>query len=48
MDILIVILLVVIIALISFNIFNNGKKDGDSDDFLKGIDRSIETQITTI
>lgn len=48
MDILIVILLVVIIALISFNIFNNGKKDGDSDDFLKGIDRSIETQRTTI
>ena len=48
MDILIVILLVVIIALISFNIFNNGKKDGDSDDFLKGIDHSIETQRTTI
>lgn len=48
MDILIVILLVVIIALISFNIFNNGKKGGDSDDFLKGIDRSIETQRTTI
>ena len=48
MDILIVILLVVIIALISFNIFNNGKKDGDSDDFLKCIDRSIETQRTTI
>ncbi|MDC0141550.1 DNA recombination protein RmuC [Gammaproteobacteria bacterium] len=35
-------------ALISFNIFNNGKKDGDSDDFLKGIDHSIETQRTTI
>ena len=48
MDILIVILLVVIIALIFFNIFNNGKKDGDSDDFLKGIDHSIETQRTTI
>ena len=48
MDILIVILLVVIIALITFNIFNNGKKDGDSDDFLKGIDHSIETQRTTI
>jgi DNA recombination protein RmuC len=48
MDILIVILLVVIIALISFNIFNNEKKDGDSDDFLKGIDHSIETQRTTI
>ena len=48
MDILIVILLVVIIALISFNIFNNGKKDDDSDDFLKGIDHSIETQRTTI
>jgi DNA recombination protein RmuC len=48
MDILIVILLVVIIALISFNIFNNGKKDGNSDDFLKGIDHSIETQRTTI
>jgi DNA recombination protein RmuC len=48
MDILIVILLVVIIALISFNIFNNGKKGGDSDDFLKGIDHSIETQRTTI
>ena len=48
MDIFIVILLVVIIALISFNIFNNGKKDGDSDDFLKGIDHSIETQRTTI
>ena len=41
MDILIVILLVVIIALISFNTFNNGKKDGNSDDFLKGIDHSI-------
>ena len=48
MDILIVILLVVIIALIFFNIFSNGKKDGDSDDFLKGIDHSIETQRTTI
>jgi DNA recombination protein RmuC len=48
MDILIVILLVVIIALISFNTFNNGKKDGNSDDFLKGIDHSIETQRTTI
>ena len=48
MDILIVILLVVIIALIFFNIFSNGKKDGDSDDFLKGIDHSIETQRATI
>jgi len=48
MDILIVILLVVIIALIFFNIFSNGKKNGDSDDFLKGIDHSIETQRTTI
>ena len=48
MDILIVILLVVIIALIFFNIFSNGKKDDDSDDFLKGIDHSIETQRTTI
>ena len=48
MDILIVILLVVIIALIFFNIFSNGKKDSDSDDFLKGIDHSIETQRTTI
>ena len=48
MDILIVILLVVIIALIFFNIFSNGKKDDNSDDFLKGIDHSIETQRTTI
>ena len=48
MDILIVILLIIVIGLIFFNTFKNRNDTNQSDDFLKGIDRSIETQRTTI
>ena len=48
MDILIVILLIIIIGLIFFNTFKNNNESNESDDFLKGIDHSIETQRTTI
>ena len=48
MDILIVILLIIVIGLIFFNTFKNSNDTNRSDDFLKGIDRSIETQRTTI
>ena len=48
MDILIIILLIIVIGLIFFNTFKNGNDSNQSDDFLKGIDRSIETQRTTI
>ena len=48
MDILIIILLIIVIGLIFFNTFKNSNNSNQSDDFLKGIDRSIETQRTTI
>ena len=48
MDILIVILLIIVIGLIFFNTFKNRNDTNQSDDFLKGIDHSIETQRTTI
>ena len=48
MDILIVILLIIVIGLIFFNTFKKNNDSNQSDDFLKGIDRSIETQRTTI
>jgi len=48
MDILIVILLIIVIGLIFFTTFKNSNDTNQSDDFLKGIDRSIETQRTTI
>ena len=48
MDILIVILLIIVIGLIFFNTYKNSNDTNQSDDFLKGIDRSIETQRTTI
>ena len=48
MDILIVILLVIVIGLIFFNTFKKNNDSNQSDDFLKGIDHSIETQRTTI
>ena len=48
MDILIVILLIIVIGLIFFNTFKNNNDSNQSDDFLKGIDHSIETQRTTI
>ncbi len=48
MDILIIILLIIIIGLIFFNTFKNSNDSNQSDDFLKGIDHSIETQRTTI
>ena len=48
MDILIVILLIIVIGLIFFNTFKNKNDTNQSDDFLKGIDHSIETQRTTI
>ena len=48
MDILIVILLIIVIGLIFFNTFKNTNDTNQSDDFLKGIDHSIETQRTTI
>ena len=48
MDILIVILLIIVIGLIFFNTFKKNNDSNQSDDFLKGIDHSIETQRTTI
>ena len=48
MDILIVILLIIVIGLIFFNTFKNSNDSIQSDDFLKGIAHSIETQRTTI
>ena len=48
MDILIIILLIIVIGLIVFNTFKNSNDSNQSDDFLKGIDHSIETQRTTI
>lgn len=48
MDILIIILLIIVIGLIFFNTFKNRNDTNQSDDFLKGIDHSIETQRTTI
>ena len=48
MDILIIILLIIVIGLIVFNTFKNSNDSNQSDDFLKGIDRSIETQRTTL
>ncbi|MEC7929373.1 MAG: DNA recombination protein RmuC [Pseudomonadota bacterium] len=48
MDILIVILLIIVIGLIFFNTFKNSNDTNQSDDFLKGIDHSIEIQRTTI
>ena len=48
MDILIVILLIIVIGLIFFNTFKNSNDSNQSDNFLKGIDHSIETQRTTI
>ena len=48
MDILIIILLIIVIGLIVFNTFKNRNDTNQSDDFLKGIDHSIETQRTTI
>ena len=47
MDILIIILLIIAIGLIFFNTFKNSNDSNQSDDFLKGIDHSIETQRTT-
>ena len=48
MDILIIILLIIVIGLIFYNTFKNSNDSNQSDDFLKGIDHSIETQRTTI
>ena len=48
MDILIIILLIIVIGLIFFNTFKNSNDNNQSDDFLKGIDHSIETQRTMI
>ena len=48
MDILIIILLIIVIGLIFINTFKNSNDSNQSDDFLKGIDHSIETQRTTI
>ena len=48
MDILIIILLIIVIGLIFFNTFKNSNDSNQSDDFLKGIDHSIEIQRTTI
>ena len=48
MDILIVVLLVLILGLIFFNTFRGGKKKDDSEDFLKGIDNSMEIQRASI
>ena len=47
-DILIIILLVILIALVAFNTFTRGKNNSESDNFLKGIDNSIEIQRNTI
>tara|TARA_B100000579_G_scaffold161441_1_gene131127 strand:- start:453 stop:1337 length:885 start_codon:yes stop_codon:yes gene_type:complete len=48
MDILIVALLIVILALIVFLSVRAGKNNNESDDFLKGIDSSMELQRTSI
>lgn len=48
MDILIIILLIIVIGLIFFNTFKNSNDSNQPNDFLKGIDQSIETQRTTI
>ena len=48
MDILIVVLLILIIGLILFNSLRGDKSNEESEDFLKGIDNSIEIQRTTI
>ena len=48
MDILIVVLLILIIGLILFNTLRGDKSNEESEDFLKGIDNSIEIQRTTI
>jgi|TARA_B000000475_G_C15993061_1_gene445840 DNA recombination protein RmuC len=45
---LIVVLLLIILALMVFNTFKGGKDNHESDDFLKGIDNSMEIQGTTI
>ena len=48
MDILIVVLLVLILGLIFFNTYRGGKSKVGSEDFLKGIDNSMEIQRTSI
>ncbi|MDA9661138.1 DNA recombination protein RmuC [Gammaproteobacteria bacterium] len=48
MNTLIVVLLLIILALMVFNTFKGGKDNHESDDFLKGIDNSMEIQGTTI
>jgi DNA recombination protein RmuC len=45
---LIVVLLLIILALMVFNTFKGGKDNHESDDFLKGIDNSMEIQGSTI
>jgi DNA recombination protein RmuC len=45
---LIVVLLLIILALMVFNTFKSGKDNHESDDFLKGIDNSMEIQGSTI
>jgi len=45
---LIVVLLLIILALMIFNTFKGGKDNHESDDFLKGIDNSMEIQGSTI
>lgn len=48
MNTLIIVLLLIILALMVFNTFKGGKDNHESDDFLKGIDNSMEIQGTTI
>ncbi|MDB4816061.1 DNA recombination protein RmuC [Gammaproteobacteria bacterium] len=48
MNTLIVVLLLIILALMVFNTFKDGKDNHESDDFLKGIDNSMEIQGSTI
>ena len=48
MNTLIVVLLLIILALMIFNTFKGGKDNHESDDFLKGIDNSMEIQGSTI
>ena len=48
MHTLIVVLLLIILALMVFNTFKGGKDNHESDDFLKGIDNSMEIQGSTI
>lgn len=48
MNTLIVVLLLIILALMVFNTFKGGKDNHESDDFLKGIDNSMEIQGSTI